>query len=168
MGIFGIFKNILKKETVGRVNLPGLVRDMREDSVAYRKNMVHKEAPAVSPSMTKAEFSQAYRNLQISSVISSSYLCGLVAYLIINPDLMLLITGTAMGIIGVLWHFSFVIRAYRAREIARKWEIRTEPLLTSPSEVIDASMSDPTVLLPVFKSLAFPSDKINRRLKGAE
>jgi hypothetical protein len=162
MGFIGIFRSILRKETVGRSNLPGLVRDMRNDSVKYRKEMVHKDAPAVSKSVTKSEFAKSYRNLQISSVISTSYLCGLSAYMALRPELMLIVTGLAMGIVGALWHFSFVIRGYRAREVAGMWESRFDCLITSPSEVFDASISDPLVLFPMFKPLSFSSVKINK------
>ena len=163
MGFIGIFQKILRKETTGRAQLPGLVRDMRNDAVAYRRQHMHKDAPAVEASMTESSFRKAYRNLQICSVISFSYLVGIIVYNVKTPDMMLFVTSLAMGVIGLIGHFSFVVRAYRAREVASQWSRRGEPMRVTPSEVIDASLSDPLILMPALKALHFPSDKITKK-----
>lgn len=163
MGFIGIFRNILAKETTRRAQLPALVKQMREDSVKYRREHMRADSPAVDPSTTIEEFKSAYRNLQICSVISFSYLVGILIYNIKSPSGMLLVTSIVMGIVGLLGHFSFVIRAYRAREVAENWETRHESFAVSVSEVIDAALTDPLALLPALKGLHFSSDKINKK-----
>lgn len=158
-----LFKGILLKETSRRAQLPGLVRHMRDEVVSYREEKFHREAPAIAPETTVEQVSSGYRLLQRCSDVSFLYLAGTLAYNILNPGLMLALMSLALGTIGVMWHFSFVIRAYRAREVVKDWENRHKPYFVTYSEVIDAAMADPLILLPTLKPLRFPSGKILKK-----
>lgn len=148
MNIFSTFFNIAKKETVHRSGLTDLIKDMHSDSVAYRKERQSEESSALQDNFNREQFLKAYKNLQITTVISTSFLSFMIAYMFVSEDLLSLFSIAAFVVIGFFWHLSFVIRAYRARIVWDSWDKKSKPLTVTMSEVVEAILADPKTLLP--------------------
>lgn len=166
MGIIHTFKEIAKKETVRRSKLPGLVRDMRNDIVEFRRTKMTVDSPAVGNDTSKSEFVGAYKNVGRMSLISSVYLIGIGIYLFTLTDAQSIIAMVCLFLVGVLWHISFCLRSLRARRVAEDWSNRDRPMKMSYSEFFDEVLGDPLTLLPFFKPLIFSSGKIAEGNQG--
>jgi len=131
VGIFETFKNIAKKETVRRSKLPGLVKDMRSDIVEHRRTTFTPDAPAVDADTSKSEFSEQYKTVQNMSLVSFIYVLCMATYstyTAVQSENVFsgnFITVICLLVIGSLWHFSFCVRALRARRVASLWENRS-------------------------------------------
>lgn len=154
MNIFSTFYNIAKKETAGKSSFRALIKEMREESVSYRKEKQNDESLPVPEGFTKSQFVSAYKNLQLTTVISTSFLAFMFAYIFTSDGLIGFFSIGAFLVIGIFWHFSFVIRAYRARIIFDNWDKRTKPFVVSNEEIIESALTSPKILFPFLCDLA--------------
>lgn len=157
MNIFSTFFNIAKKETVQRSGIKGLIKDMHEDVVAYRREKQTEESPPVSPDFNPEDFKRAYKTLQLTTMISSAFLAFMIAYIFTSEDFIGFFSIGAFLVIGIFWHFSFVIRAYRARIVFENWNKRVDPFNVTLDEVFEVMLSSPKIIFPFLCSL--PSQK---------
>lgn len=148
MNIFSTFSGIAKKETSGRSQVRGLIKDMHSDVVAYRKEHQSDDSPAVSSDFSAEQFQRAYKTLQLTTLISTSFLVFMLSYLFFAQGMLMFFSILAFSVIGLFWHLSFVIRAYRARIVYANWGDRLKPLKVTSEEIADALMSDPKAFLP--------------------
>lgn len=146
--IFSTFTDIAKKETAGRSQVRSLIKDMHSDVVTYRREHQAEESPAVDTNFSIEEFRRAYRTLQITTVISTSFLAFMLSYLFFAEGILMFFSVVAFSTIGLFWHLSFVIRAYRARLVYDDWDNRHKPLKVTSEEISDALMSSPKAFLP--------------------
>lgn len=167
MNIFSTFLNIAKKETTGRSGIKGLIKDMHQDVVSYRKEKQSSDSPSVSEDFLPEDFQSAYKNLQITTGISFSFISFMAAYIFTSEDFIGLFSIGAFLVIGLFWHFSFVIRAYRARVIFENWGKRQDPFSVSAEEVLENALANPKILLPFLCPLpvlnARKCDNINKK-----
>lgn len=162
MNIVSQFLNIAKKETIGRSGLRSLIKDMHEDVVDYRKENQRDDSVAVSSEITIGQFRAFYRNLQLTSLISFSFIVFMICYFFLSQGLMIKFTISAFFFISLLWHFSFVIRAYRARIVFSDWDNRCNPLKISFEEVFDELLHDPRAFAPFLISLPKENNEISK------
>lgn len=153
MNIISTFINIAKKETVHRSGIKELIKDMHEDSISYRKEHQDEASSAIQEGFTREQFVKAYKNLQMTTVVSSSFLAFMIAYIFTSEDFIGFFSIGAFVAIGLFWHFSFVVRAYRARVVWDIWDKRHQPLVVSTREVFESLFSDPKIFFPFLCNL---------------